>query len=178
MNTACNKHTHTKHAPFDYTQQQRAEAPHQWRCQRRARNSLTHHRLALVRIPSSRVRAVGHVLRVEVVHKTVRSVVDCEPEKAHVVGVEHPVREPNTLPLRHHLRRASDHLFEPGWVSQKAWFRMSWRATVFRSHWSEKRPVFESITVNPFGTSQGKMVSTKHVHDYKHSQVAHITIYL
>lgn len=60
------------------------------------------------------VGAVRHELGVEEVHEAVRAVVDREAEEAHIVRVEHPVREADALPLGHELRCATDHLLVPG----------------------------------------------------------------
>ena len=50
------------------------------------------------------------------VHEAVRAVVQRQSQDAHVVRVQDPVAEPDTLPLAHEAGRTQDHL--PPWVGR------------------------------------------------------------
>ena len=58
----------------------------------------------------------GSTLNIRPVHEAVRAVVQRQSQDAHVVRVQHPVAEPDALPLAHEAGRTPNHLHP--WVGQ------------------------------------------------------------
>jgi hypothetical protein len=56
--------------------------------------NITYIRLITVSVSASAITAVRYKVRVEVLHKAIRSIVDCSTYQAHVVSVQYTVCKP------------------------------------------------------------------------------------